>query len=98
MTARCPSLDWTTSTQFVGTVVVGSRRLVLSLTFVLGQWQVLALVGTLVAERIEGMILDERAHKLIGEFASPVEALQRAESYAAAWFLDQVGEGARAHG
>ncbi len=96
--ARCPSLDWTTSTQFVASVVFGSRRLVLSLAYVLGEWQVLTLVGALVHERVDGMILDDRAHKIIATCGSPVDALQAAESYAAAWFLDQAGEGARAHG
>ncbi len=96
--ARCPSLDWTTSTQFVAVVVVGDRRLVLSLAYVLGEWQVLSLVGSLVHSRLDGMILDDRSHKVIATCASPVDALQAAESYAAAWYLDQAGEGARAHG
>ncbi len=91
------SLAWATQAQFVGTAVIGDRRLVLSLAFVLGQWRVIAMVGSLLTDALEGMVVEDNGPKLVGAFDTPLGALQAAESYAAAWFLNQQ-EGERAHG
>jgi len=85
---RGDPISWTTTAQFSCLVVRNDgNRLTLAMSAIGDRWHVVAL-ETPVETRTLKDLFDSHAHKEVGTYGSPTEAIAAAESFAGAWLRD----------
>ncbi len=77
-------MNWSTQAQFYSIVEGKESRLIMIVQPFQQGWQVLALTTSLGTKTPEE-VFDDHAHKIVGQYPYPVEAIEAAESFANAW-------------
>ncbi|MHB8107727.1 MAG: hypothetical protein ACYDH4_09935 [Candidatus Cryosericum sp.] len=82
---KTPGLNWSSIGSFYAEVTQAGRRLVLQTAPIppTGKWTVIALESGIV-DTVDA-VFDDHAHKNLGTFRTPFEAIAAAELYAASW-------------
>jgi hypothetical protein len=84
-----PVLDWHAQAQFIGIANRDSLKLAIAVSAVGSGWQVVAIV-TKEDIRTTEELFDDHSHKVVGNYPSPAQAFEAAESFAGAWLKDSA--------